>query len=387
MASIVGRIYGGTDPDALMQEITVRLNDPEQAPGAWLDLSILRRTLGDNQNAEIFQREALNSSRMFRQPSLREKPLRLLAFKTSGNFMANTPVEFMLEGGNIELVSLYIGDGTEAIGPVPDHDVALLAIGESPENRSILKKCQKLLENWHRKIFNFNVETILQLDRSLLWHRLARADRIHCPWTLDFERDELVSDAEGAITRRLNGQAISFPLIIRPEGAHAGANTVKVDCMLEFSTTLAGFSADRLTVSHFIDYSSEDGQFRKYRIALIGGVAHPAHMAISSKWMVHYLNAGMTESAIKRDEEARWLNDFDATFALKHKAAFKALCDVLQLDYFAIDCAETKDGTLLIFEIDTAMIVHCMDVTAGLSYKKAPMQKLFSAFQAVLAST
>ena len=73
LASIVGRIYGGADPDGLMQEIVARLNDPAQAAGAWLDLSILRRTLGDIENAEIFQTEALNRSRIFRQPSLRAR--------------------------------------------------------------------------------------------------------------------------------------------------------------------------------------------------------------------------------------------------------------------------------------------------------------------------
>jgi hypothetical protein len=40
---------------------------------------------------------------------------------------------------------------------------------------------------------------------------------------------------------------------------------------------------------------------------------------------------------------------------------------------------------LLIFEIDTAMIIHCMDVEPEFAYKKRPMQKLFAAFQAMLA--
>ncbi len=384
LASIVGRVYGGADPVALMQEITARLDDPAQAAGAWLDLSILRRSLGDVENAEIFQNEALNASRIFRQLSTGEKPLRLLAFKTAGNFMVNTPVEFMLEGSNVELVSVYLSEDTKDIGSVPEHDVALLAIGESPESREILNKCKILLHNWPRRILNFNVETILSFDRSLLWRALADVDGLSCPWTSEFARDTLLHDPREALSARLNGADLTFPLIVRPEGAHAGINTSKVESLDELSAVLNNLPAENVHVSRFIDYSSDDGQFRKYRIALIDGVAYPAHMAISSKWMVHYLNAGMTESAAKRDEEAKWFNSFHHNFAMKHEVGFQSLCDTLNLDYFAIDCAEAKDGTLLIFEIDTAMIVHCMDVEPEFSYKKAPMQKLFAAFQAML---
>jgi hypothetical protein len=387
LASIVGRIYAGANPDALMQEIVARLDQPSQAAGAWLDLSILRRSLGDFEKAEIFQTEALNNSRIFRQAGSAEKPLRLLAFKTAGNFMSNTPLEFMIEGGNIEVTSLYLNEETAEIGPLPDHDVALFAIGESPDSRKILNRCKQLLQGWPREILNFNVGTILNLDRARLWHVLAGAEGLCCPWTQEFDATDLILDPQGEISRRLGAGQIDFPLIIRPEGAHAGTNTFKVDNVEALLDVLSDFPADRLNVSQFVDYTSGDGQYRKYRIALIDGVPYPAHMAISSKWMVHYLNAGMTESTLKRDEEAKWLNEFHEIFAVKHQGAFRTLCEILKLDYFAIDCAETHDGRLLIFEIDTAMILHCMDVEPEFAYKRAPMQKLFAAFQTLLAQS
>jgi hypothetical protein len=85
-------------------------------------------------------------------------------------------------------------------------------------------------------------------------------------------------------------------------------------------------------------------------------------MAISSNWMVHYLNADMTERQERRDEEARVMHDFDNDFAARHKDAFaRRLHAAFPLDYFGIDCGETPDGQLLIFEVDTGMIVHAMD--------------------------
>ena len=368
-----------------MQEIVARLDQPNEAAGAWLDLSILRRSLGDFEKADVFQNEALGTSRIFRQPGSAEKPIRLLAFKTAGNFMSNTPLEFMIEGGNVEVISVYLDDESHEIGPVPPHDVALLAIGEAPDSRKILLRCQELLQNWPCRILNFHVDAILKLDRALLSRFLANAKALYCPWTQEFDVADLRPNPHHAILQRLEAGEICFPLIARPEGAHAGTNTFKVDGLANLPDVISSFSSERLNISQFIDYASRDGQYRKYRIALIDGVACPAHMAISSKWMVHYLNAGMSESAVKRDEEAHWLNDFHETFAVKHQVAFSELCNILKLDYFAIDCAETQDGLLLIFEIDTAMIIHCMDVEPEFAYKKAPMQKLFAAFQTMLA--
>ena len=107
-------------------------------------------------------------------------------------------------------------------------------------------------------------------------------------------------------------------------------------------------------------------------------------MAVSSQWMVHYLNAGMTESAEKRDEEARAMAEFDAGFARRHAAAFDALHERIDLDYYSIDCAETPDGRLLVFEADAAAIIHMMDPPDLFPYKQPQMRKVFAAFEAML---
>jgi hypothetical protein len=49
-----------------------------------------------------------------------------------------------------------------------------------------------------------------------------------------------------------------------------------------------------------------------------------------------------------------------------------------------MDCAESKDGRLVIFEIASAMLVHAMDDPAIFPYKETQMRKVFSAFQNML---
>lgn len=103
--------------------------------------------------------------------------------------------------------------------------------------------------------------------------------------------------------------------------------------------------------------------------------------------MIHYLNAGMTDSAEKRAEEERFMATFDEDFVPRHREAFQAVTDRLGLDYFGIDCGETPDGKLLVFEVDSDMIVHAMDPVDLFPYKLPHMQKLFAAFREMLKNT
>ena len=75
---------------------------------------------------------------------------------------------------------------------------------------------------------------------------------------------------------------------------------------------------------------------------------------------------------------------FDQGFAKRHRAALTGLAGRIGLDYFTVDCAETSDGSLLIFEADNTAIVHDMDSPEIFPYKVPQMRKVFDAFAAML---
>jgi hypothetical protein len=175
-----------------------------------------------------------------------------------------------------------------------------------------------------------------------------------------------------------------YPCLIRPLASHAGAGLARLQNPAELAKYLRLSFDQRFFVTKFEDYASPDGLYRKSRVAFIDREPFLCHMAISSHWMVHYLNAGMTESAEKRAEEARAMADFDTGFARRHAAAFDALHDRIDLDYYSIDCSETQDGRLLIFEADAAAIIHLMDPPDLFPYKQPQMRKVFAAFEAML---
>lgn len=78
------------------------------------------------------------------------------------------------------------------------------------------------------------------------------------------------------------------------------------------------------------------------------------------------------------------METFDEGFAARHADAFADLTQTFGLDYVGIDCAETQDGRLVVFEADVAMIVHAMDSAELYPYKKPAMAKLFAGFVAGL---
>jgi hypothetical protein len=49
-----------------------------------------------------------------------------------------------------------------------------------------------------------------------------------------------------------------------------------------------------------------------------------------------------------------------------------------------VDCAETNNGSLLIFEADNTAVVHDMDPPDVFPYKLPQMRKVFDAFAAML---
>jgi hypothetical protein len=300
-----------------------------------------------------------------------------------GDFMANTPLDFLLEESGVELVQCYI-DAPPSPKDVPDHDLAFLAIGEGAEIAPLLASLEGAFDAWPRPVLNDKPALISTLTRDGVCERLAGCDGLLSPAVQRASRPDLARVAAGAAPSSVLGAGCDFPFIVRPCGTHAGIGMEKIGSAAELEAYLPSQSEDAFYVTDFVDYAGPDGLFRKYRIVFIAGRPFLSHMAVSPRWMVHYLNADMAENATNRAEEAQAMETFDTGFAARHAEAFRRLCEIYPFDYFGIDCAETRDGRLLLFEADVALIVHAMDPEELYPYKKPAMAKLFAAFVAML---
>lgn len=357
--------------------------NPDDA-NAWLDASFVLQLLGQRGAGLDIQRHALGIRTLYALPAPARTPaLNLLVLMGPGDFMANTPIEFLLQTTDIAAQVQYVSPELPFPEQVPDHDVLFVAIAQSDANVVLLRDVAQMVAGWPRPVVN-RPESIAHLSRDGAHAKLDGTTGTVMPRTVRVARATAEQLAKGALDVQTLLPGEAFPLIVRPLDSHAGTDLQKVDDAAALRAYLAAQPSGEFYLAPFVDYSGADGQFRKYRIVLIDGKPFICHLAISSHWMVHYLNAGMDDSAAKRAEEAAGMAGFDDGFARRHAAALAEIDARIALPYLGIDCAETPDGRLLIFEVDNAMVVHAMDDPGKYPYKGPAMDKVFRAFEEML---
>ena len=372
----------GIDLTPLGSKLIEYAQQNAQAAEAWLDIATIFQLKQNRDFALTMQREALRLQRVFHQPAQRfPVRVRLLAVFGAGDLMANTPVEFLVEHSDIALDMLYATLDEPIPDALPPYDAIFVAIAESEENRPLLDKVGAWLRTVAVPVFN-RPECISRLSRDEVWATYHDIVGVCLPQTVRVSRELLAEWAAGRVPEGLTEQG--FPCIVRPVDSHAGLGLEQLCDGVALAAYLAQHQEPMFFVAPFVDYRGRDGQFRKYRIVLIQGVPHLCHLAISQHWMVHYLNADMLQNPVNRAEEARCMLEFEHSFAMRHAVALSEIARRSGLDYVGIDCAELPDGRLLVFEIDSNMVVHALDPEDIFPYKKPHMQTVFDAFQRML---
>ena len=383
LAKLMRLAYSGCDLAPLGTQLIERAKT-ETSGHALMDLSTVLQLRGNRDLALTMQAQAIGIQQIYAPPTAAGPVnIRLLAIMGEGDLMANTPVEFLLEDSDVALNIVYVTQDLPLPDGLPDHDVLFVAVAQSDQNMLLLKQISAAIDAWPRPVLN-RPDRIALLSRNEACIVLKSALGVAMPSTVRVDRQTLqhVADKELLLTDMLEDG--EFPIIIRPVDSHAGTDLDKIEDLAALVSYLRNMPNNEFYVSRFIDYRSPDGLFRKYRIVLIDGKPFVCHVGISEHWMIHYLNAGMAENAEKRAEEARFMNDFDSQFACKHAKAFRAIHERIGLDYLGIDCGETADGKLLIFEVDSCMIIHAIDPVDLFPYKQPQMNKVFSAFRQML---
>lgn len=366
----------GADMTAVASELLAQAKRNVNAANSLMELSWIFTFKGEGAMAQSTQALALRLRQHYtlRPPSGRVG-LRLLALMTPGDYLDNTPLEFLLEDSDVELSLLFLGPGLPFPDPLPAHDLLFTAIRQSDENLPVLQQLEEYLARRPEPILNAP-ERIPLLARDIVSAHLGSSPGLVMPPTLRVDRQGL---------REYASAGAEYPIIARPVGAHRGQGLMKLEEAADVENYLDASSASAFYASRFVDYRSPDGFFRKVRIVLIDGEPLVCHLAIAEHWMVNYVNSDMERSDWKRTEEADFMARFDQAFAFRHAAALGAIHERLQLDYVVLDCAETRDGRLLLFEADCAAMVHANDPVATFPYKQPQMRKVFSAFRGMLA--
>ncbi|MDR3525502.1 MAG: hypothetical protein P4L66_15540 [Acetobacteraceae bacterium] len=366
-------------------EIAATLGGPFADDAAMIaasfDTAVLAFLSGRSEVGLALQADLVAQARIFRvapgAAAIRAtRPLRLLGFVAAGDLQTNMPIEFITAHLPVLLDIVFVtADGGLPL-VLPEHDVAICLVSDSRPD--ILHRLAATLAGWPRPVLNDPARVLgghlEKLSRDGISQLFAGSHTVLAPPSRTYARAVL---CDAALEH-------DWPILARPAESHAGRLLSKLDTSAELAAYLDSVAAEQITLTRFVDYSDADGQYRKRRIVLIEGEPHLAHMAISANWMIHYVNAGMVDSAAKRAEEAAAMDGFEDGFARRHAAAFDEIAAALGLDYVLIDCAEAPDGRLLLFEVEMAAIIHALDPVALFAYKQPHMQCVFEAFGRML---
>lgn len=380
-AAIARAAFAGDGIAALFAGLAARLErDPADA-AALYDMALLLDSRGEAETAAQLRQEALMLRRDFAVVHGDGTGPRLLALVAAGGFMANTPVDFLLSGSDSVLWLCHVSARTDGLDDLPPHDAAIFAVGEAPDHRDLLTKLPRLIATFPHPPLNGAPDRIARLTRDAVAARLGSIPGVLCPATVAIERAQLADVAFGHRPLDALHPTLRFPLVLRPTGTHAGEGMERVLDQQQLADIVSEPAAPAFFLSNFIDYRSPHGLYAKMRVVMIGGQPWPVHLAMSEDWIVHYLSAGMAADPARRALEAAWFTDFRDGFVRRHAAALVGMQRQIGLDYWGFDGAETADGDLLVFEVDTALIVHDMDDPAAFPYKRPAMQALFHAFR------
>jgi hypothetical protein len=326
------------------------------------------------------QAAALEICRLYSNPCTGAAPqASILVLKAPGDLQTNIPLDLLFDRQRFSLHDLYLVEGRPepADGDLPPYDLVFNAISESQRALPALAAAERFIARQTRPALN-PPALVRRLSRDQAPALFAGIDDCYFPPTLRLSRTDLTAMPAAEM---LAHHGLALPIVMRPLESHAGSDFERLDAASAVEDYLARVDATDFYVAPFVDYRSPDGLYRKYRIIFVEGVAFPCHLAISRRWMIHYLNADMEEFAWMRAEEERFMADLSSVFSGRLGEALTAIAARSGLDYVGMDCSIDVEGRVLVFEIDAAMIVHLWDSAETYPYKHRYIPRIFAAVE------
>ncbi len=229
-------------------------------------------------------------------------------------------------------------------------DIVFNEISEPDSHINALRLSDKLFKQFQCPVIN-PPSAIVNTRRERLAEQLSSLNSIRVPSTIRCA-PESPEQVYHFWQQHFPGKSV----LIRGVGDHGGQSTLRLgselDLHLLYRLPLDG---RHYLLSEYIDYISEDGLYRKFRVVLIDGQVYLRHLIISDQWMIH----SNSRDFMRKDrglvqEEERYLTSFKACISDSILADLQKINRLIGAEYLGLDCT-IKDNQLMVFELNANM--------------------------------
>ena len=350
--------------------------DPNDADSLYW-IGGVRHAQGDHVGAQADYARAAAVQPLVKRAANRSPPA-FSAILLCAPVAANTPVDYLTGRSAYEThVLLLFAEGLYDVELIRRTGQILVnLVSDADQAGDLLPLAADLIDRIGLPVIN-HPDRVRATTREAVAARLAALDGCRVPRTL---RRRAADDAS---PEELADLDLAFPLLARPVGTHGGDDFEKVGDAAALAAFIARHPGTDHYLIEYVDYASADGYFRKVRFFFVGEAILPYHLAIGRDWKVHHATTDMADHGWMRDEEEAFLDDPAALFTARNTASLRAIRATMALDFLGIDCALDRNGDVVVFEVNTSMLLHGRN--EAFAYKTPHVRAIKRAFDALLA--
>lgn len=246
----------------------------------------------------------------------------------------------------LHVTSNYFRSGRRA--DLIQYETIVNFLAEPEKNERVLDNLRKLLRGAPGKVVN-GPDGVLRSTRDRVAKLLGGIEGLTVPATV-----RLPAGKAGMARELLERAGLEARIILRDAGKHGGKIVGLFDGVEETAQAASGHEQ---IATQFVDFASEDGLYRKYRLFFIGQKMILRHKLISDQWNVHAKDRKRFMAArpeLIAEERALFRDPTDA-LEPRAKQVLLAIRERMPLDFFGVDFAIAPDGQLVLFEANAAM--------------------------------
>ncbi|MGH6727914.1 MAG: hypothetical protein ACREB8_15430 [Pseudolabrys sp.] len=210
---------------------------------------------------------------------------------------------------------------------------------------------QAALENASRldRLWFNHPRHIIDSTRDRVYDKLSGISGLIVPQTI-----RLKPKRAAEILSALRNSEADRPTLVRIAGNHSGETLTRVENERdEDAVSALAWGGHEIYVTKFHDFRDADGRYRKWRIAVIGGVPILNHVFVGSSWLVSG-DRRLWDEQVQQEVEEHY-RMFPSRVSQFIGSIVGQIYSRLKLDYFGIDCAVRPDDTIVLFEANACM--------------------------------